>query len=661
MNLLTVLDLSLAYSGKTLFDRVGFQVDQGERIGLVGPNGSGKTSLLRLLTSEVSPDRGEIRKADGLRIGYLLQDVHEVLSGPILRAVLDSIPGRVLLREEIASIERGLEKDLTKREQEMAAARLAEKHQEMSYLDTQFPHHRAEKILEGLGFKTSDLDRPLSTLSGGWKMRVALASILYQDPDLLLLDEPTNHLDIPSVRWLEQFLQEFRGAMILICHDRDFLNRQVRRIIGFEPGGLRYYSGNYDAYLKVREEERKALEARARNQEMKIKEAKRFIERFKAKATKARQAQSKIKLLEKTELVKTHRSEKVIHFSFPEVARSGEQVVNIQGVSKGFQGKALYRDLHLTVRRGERVAVIGPNGAGKTTLLRMVAGELDPDEGHIVLGHGVSMNYYAQHHSETLNPKKTVLEEVGQVVPYETFSYVRGICGAFLFSGDDVDKSVGVLSGGEKARVCLARILVKPGNLLIMDEPTNHLDILSSEKLIDALKDYNGTMLFVSHNQAFVSRLATKIWDITEDRILEYPGTLYEYYDHLARKDHDLVREAPAPGTPRKPGLGEAPDSIRSNRKLQRREKAIKRHQIRATLQPIEDKLSELEARIAELEKREGELGTLLADQEIFRDQNRSLPILREYSEVREKLRELMGRWEHHQGRLESVKRELEV
>jgi len=661
MSLIAINNLSLTFSGKEIFNNIGFQVEPGDHVGLIGPNGSGKTSLLRLIARDIYPDRGEIRIGDGTRVGYLPQDVYEKLSGALLQSNLDSIPGRVRLRNEIANIEESLKESRSKQDQEKLAARLAETHQEMSYLETRYPPHRAEKILTGLGFRSDDLDIPVSSLSGGWRMRAVLGSILYKDPDLLLLDEPTNHLDIPSVRWLEQFLQDYRGAMILVCHDRDFLNRQIERVISFEPEGMRNYTGNYDSYLKARDEERKTLEARARNQEIKIKEAKKFIERFRAKATKARQAQSKIKLLEKIELVKTHQRGKTIRFSFPQVSRSGRVAVAIQGVSKGFDNKTLYGDLDLTVLRGERVAIIGPNGSGKTTLLRMVASEIDPDQGRISLGHGISMNYYAQHHSEILDPKKTIIEEVYQVVPYETISFVRGVCGAFLFSGEDVDKTIGVLSGGEKARICMAKILVKPGNLLVMDEPTNHLDLISSEILIDALADFNGTILFVSHNQSFVNRLATKIWDIRDGDIVEYPGTLYAYYDHTAGFDNSSLSTPHHKEEPAQDQAKKLSNKDRHSRKLKRREKAEKRHLVVATLKPIQDRLSQLEERIADLERREKELGTILTDHEIFRDEKKSLPLLHEYNKVREKLKELIQRWEYNQDQLESVRKELEV
>jgi ATP-binding cassette subfamily F protein 3 len=558
------------------------------------------------------------------------------------------------LEKELEDIEAGLKEERDPDAQEKMAARLAEIHQDMVDLDTRFPPHKAEKILLGLGFKPEELDKPTDTLSGGWKMRAALARLLFQDPDLLLLDEPTNHLDMPSVRWLEDFLRAFKGALILICHDKEFLNRQIERTVGLEPDGVRVVNGNYDDYLKARDEEKKILEARARNQEQKVKEAKRFIERFKAKASKARQAQSKIKLLDKMHLVETHKREKTIHFSFPEVSRSGRVVATIESVTKGFDSHMLYRDLVLKVLRGDRVAIIGPNGAGKTTLLKMVAGEMSPDHGKIILGHGVSVSYYAQHHSEMLEPNRTVLEEVYRMVPHESVGFVRGVCGAFLFPGNDVDKMVGVLSGGEKARVSLARILVKPGNLLIMDEPTNHLDIISSEILIDALSEFNGTLLFVSHNLSFANRLATKIWDIRDQTILEYPGTLREYFNYLSRIE---ASPAEAEEARAQTSRNQIPEAGSRSRKAKRREKAEKRHAISAALSPVEEALNRLEGRIDDLEKKKEELEKSLSDPNLFKDENRSVPLLNEYDGVRKKLDELMRRWEYKQKELESLKK----
>ncbi len=668
MSLVTLLKVSLSFVRKQIFHEIGFQVDTGDRIGLVGPNGSGKTTLLRILMGEVPPDSGEVRVARGSRIGYLPQDIHESLSGPLLESLLDSVPGRAALNRQLRSSERSLENTSTQEAQSGLAKNLAEIHQEISLLELQYPTHEAEKILGGLGFKTADFATPISSLSGGWKMRAALAGLLYQKPDLLLLDEPTNHLDIPSVRWVEEFLQSFRGAMILVSHDRDFFNRQVNRIISFEPEGMRKYNGNYDFYLKTRDEEKKSLEATARNQEQKIRDAKKFIERFRAKASKARQAQSKIKLLKKIELVQTRHRERAIRFTFPTPPRSGREVVSLKSVSKGFERVHLYGDLELTVLRGERIAIIGPNGCGKTTLLRMVAGEIEPDEGKIVLGHGVGIGYFAQHHSEMLNPRKTVIQEVSRIAQNETMGFLRSVLGAFLFRDDEVDKPIGILSGGEKARVSLAKLLVKPKNLMVMDEPTNHLDISSSEKLIDALAGYDGTLLFVSHNQSFINRLATKIWDIQEGEIIEYPGNLDEYYDHLERAVIIPEKDEGKPESDSRKGGGRAGSEPwkatrkrGQNRKEQKRERAEKRRLIRDTLEPIVTAVEQLESMIATLESGQTELEKMLADTEIFRDKSRSLPMINEYNSNRKKLDALLSKWEEQQDKLEATKRDMGI
>jgi len=659
MSLLTVVKASLSFTGKQIFNEIGFQVEPRDRIGLVGPNGSGKTTLLRLIIGEVALDSGEVRVAKGRRVGYLPQDVQETLSGLLLQSVIESVPGRVQLENELRRAEASLKDVSSKQDQTRTAKKLAEIFQEINLLDLEYPRHAAERILSGLGFVKSDFDRPVSSLSGGWKMRAALASLLYQRPDLLLLDEPTNHLDIPSVHWLEQFLQNFDGAMILVSHDREFLNRQIQRIISLGPEGMRYYSGDYDFFVKASEEERKTLEANSKKQEQKVKQAEKFIERFRAKASKARQAQSKIKLLKKMELVKGYRREKTTHFSFPEVPRSGGVVVSIKDMAKGFDENFLYKDINLTVSRGERIAIIGANGCGKTTLLRMIAGEIEPDEGKISLGHAVSMGYFAQHHSDMLDLQKTVIQEVYKVVPDESIGFVRGVCGAFLFSGQDVDKAIGVLSGGEKARVSLAKLLVKPGNFMVMDEPTNHLDISSSEALINALSKYNGTLLFVSHNQSFIKRLATKIWDIRGGEIVEYPGNLTEYFCHIAMREDEPANSSSREYTHEETGKNKASVKKGQDRKKEKRKKAEKQQLIYNTLKPLLTEVERVEGRITELEVRQKELEKLLADPDIFSDKNRGVLLFSEYKALREEQNALLLKWEQGQDKLEITRKEL--
>jgi len=670
MSLITLIKVSLAFSEREIFHDIGLQVETGDRIGLVGRNGLGKTSLLRLITGEISPDSGEIRIARRTRIGYLPQDVHKTASGPLLEAVLNAIPGRAELENALNAATHDLKTLSDPSNQVRLGREIADIHHEINQLEQAFPQHEAEKILLGLGFKTTDFTRSISLLSGGWKMRAALSALLYQKPDVLLLDEPTNHLDMPSVRWLEEFLQGFKGALVLVSHDREFLNRQINRVVSFEPEGMRSYTGNYDFYLKARQEEIRSLEAKARNQEQKIRDAEKFIERFRSKATKARQAQSKIKLIKKMELVETRRKEKPIRFSFPEVPRSGREVASIEGVSKHFGDNVLYQDLHLMVLRGERIAIIGPNGCGKTTLLRLVSGEMEPDQGKISLGHDVSLAYFAQHHSDWLNPRNTVIEEVYQAVPHATVGFVRSVCGAFLFSGNDVDKPIGVLSGGERARVSLAKLLVKPGNFMLMDEPTNHLDIESSETLIQALEAYGGTLLFVSHNQSFVNSLATKIWDIREHGIVEYPGRLEEYYDHIRNGDNATgkkERRAENGLTPEGGMAAEKGGSVSStgtgkrDRKNEKRENAKRRQVIHETLIPIQKQLEQMEQRIAALESRQQEVEKRLADPDTFANKEISMPLLAEYRDIRDELDDQLLQWEDAQHNLESTKKRLGV
>ena len=663
MSLVTAIKISLNFVERQIFNQIGLQINPGDRIGLVGPNGSGKTTLLRIIMGEITPDDGEIKIARNSRLGYLAQDVQETVSGTLLQSVLSAVPQRLKLEKDLKRAEHSLEEATDEQDQSILGKQIANIHQEINRLNLDFPRHEAEKILLGLGFGVPDFKKPVAELSGGWKMRGALARLLYQKPDLLLLDEPTNHLDMPSVRWLETFLQGFKGAMILVSHDREFLNRQVHRLVSFETEGMRSYSGNYDFYLKARKEEVKSLENKARNQEQKVKDAQKFIERFRSKANKARQAQSKIKLLEKMEIIQTHQKEKAIRFSFPPIPRSGDEAVAIRDVSKWFGDNILYEHLNLRVTRGERIAIIGPNGCGKTTLLRAMAGELTPDQGEIVLGHRIDIAYFAQHHSDLLNPQKTVVEEVYQSVPDASIGFVRSICGAFLFSGNDVDKPISVLSGGERARVSLAKLLVKPGNFMLMDEPTNHLDIESSETLIDALSGYGGTLLFVSHNQSFVNRLATKIWDIRGREMIEYPGTLKEYYQHLADTEAEIHLEPTnaARGLKANSHTANLSGEKNQHRKRDKRKEAEQRQRIHDILAPIRKELEQTEKAISQLEIRQKEVETFLADPNFFEDSVKSVPLLAEYKEASAQLESLLEKWEGCHDKMESAKTSLRI
>ena len=636
MSLVTADQVSVFFGKKTILDEASFTIQPGDRIGLVGPNGSGKTTLLRLLVGERETDEGDIFFARGVRAGYLPQDIYELPPGTLVESVRQVVGGRDALDRRIAAVEAELAEAESDEARLELAQRLHDLHEESVTFEEHFGRHRAEEILSGLGFGPADFDRDIGVLSGGWKMRAALAGLLLLGPELLLLDEPTNHLDVPSLAWFDDFLRRSRKALVLVSHDREFLNRQIGRVLSFETEGLRTYTGNYEEYRAQRLEEEENLELRARRQAAQRSETLRFIERFRYKSTKARQVQSRIKRLEKESVIQTRDARKNIRFRFPEVARSGRDVVKIEGLAKAFGEKVIYRDLTRTINRGDRIAIIGRYSAGKTTLLKLIAGELAADAGKIGFGANVQTAYYAQHHTETLDRDKTILEEVWGLVPREAQSTVRSILGAFLFSGDDVDKRVGVLSGGERARVALARLLVLPSNLILMDEPTNHLDLDSSERLVEALREYGGTLVFVSHNRSFINQLATKTWDVVDGDIAEWPGNLDAWLHHQAQLAQPETPETDA---------ARPTSSEKERRQREAREREAKNQRLR----PIKNEIAQLEKRIADLEAEQKQIEPRLADPEFYGNFAKSGPMLAKYQENREKLEELYARWEHQQ------------
>ncbi|MEK6608469.1 MAG: ABC-F family ATP-binding cassette domain-containing protein [Myxococcota bacterium] len=660
MSLLVAENLSLSFGHRTILDGDGVRLDEGDRVGLVGPNGSGKSTLLKILAGSRAPDGGTVTLARGCRVAYLPQDVMELPGGPLLDSVVSSVPGRAALEERLTDVEAELATADEAEAQMHCAQRLADLHDELAHFETRFSRHAAERILSGLGFRAAEFARPTSELSGGWRMRAALAALLFAAPDVLLLDEPTNHLDLPSVRWLEEFMRGVRQALVLICHDREFLNRQVGRILAFEVEGLRTYHGNYDGYVRQRAQEEEVLRAAATNQERERREAERFIDRFRAQASKARAVQSRIKRLEKMDEVTLLETRATVRVRFPAVEVSGALPVSIEGVSKAFGALRLYDGLSLHVRRGQRVAIVGVNGAGKTTLLKIISGELAPDAGTVRFGHNVQLAYYAQHHADALDPRRTVLDEVGRLVPSWNPTRVRSTLGAFLFSGDDVDKPIRVLSGGERARVALAKLLVRPGNVLLMDEPTNHLDTASAEALADALEAFGGTLVFVSHNLSFARRLATRVWDVSGGTVIEYPGTLADY---LARTEAASARPtggadaapdaAPArpPVSAPRPVPAPAPVAGAAGHAARRARAAADKTGARR-LDAQRHAVAELEARIAALEAEQKRVEALLADDSVYADAARSRELLSAYQLGREKIEELMERWARAQGEL---------
>jgi ATPase subunit of ABC transporter with duplicated ATPase domains len=533
--------ISKQYGRQVLFVDTSFQLNPGEKVGLVGPNGAGKTTLFRMIVGEEAPDEGEVSVPRKLTIGYFRQDVEE-MSG---RSVIDEAiagSGRVGgLHHELEALNTAMSDPDRAADMDRILARFGEVQEEYEHLGGYALESQAREVLHGLGFDDERIDGDVGALSGGWKMRVAMARVLLGRPDVLLMDEPTNHLDIESIIWLEDFLKTMTGSLLMTSHDRDFMNRIVSKIAEIDGGEVTTYSGNYDFYEReraIRETNQEA--AYARQQAMLAKEQ-RFIERFKAQAAKAAQVQSRIKALDKIEKVEPPKKRRVVEFDFRQPARSGDQVAVIEDVHKSYGRRQIYEGLNLTIRRGERWCVMGRNGAGKTTLLKMIAGALAPDSGEIRLGASLKMGYFAQQALDLLSPDLTVWEQIEQDYPHESTGVLRNLLGAFQFSGDDVEKRIRSLSGGEKTRLVMARMLLDPPNFLVLDEPTNHLDLATKEMLVTALKEFEGTMLFVSHDRSFLRGLSNRVLELggetgTDAQPHAYLGSYIEYVERTGHE-----------------------------------------------------------------------------------------------------------------------------
>ena len=529
------------YGRQLLFVDASFQLNAGEKVGLVGPNGSGKTTLFRMITGEEVADEGDVTVPKKLTVGYFRQDVEEMSGRSVLdEAILGS--GRVGdLHHELEQLNHAMSDPDRADEMESILARYGEVEEEYSHLGGYALEAQAREVLHGLGFDDERIDGDVGALSGGWKMRVAMARVLLGRPEVLLMDEPTNHLDIESIIWLEQFLKARSGALLMTSHDRDFMNRVVTKIAEIDDGEITMYSGNYDFYEReraIREANREA--AYARQQAMLAKEQ-RFIERFAAHAAKAAQVQSRVKALEKIEKIELPKKRKVVQFDFRTPPRSGDQVAVLEDVRKAYGRRVVHDGLSVTIRRGERWCVMGKNGAGKSTLLKMIAGQVAPDAGQVRLGASLKMGYFAQQSLDVLKPDLTIEEQLREDFPHESIGALRNLAGAFQFSGEDTDKKIRALSGGEKTRLVLARMLLNPPNFLVLDEPTNHLDLATKEMLLEALKDFDGTMVFVSHDRAFLRALSNRVLELggesgTDAQPHLYPGSYVEYVERTGHE-----------------------------------------------------------------------------------------------------------------------------
>ncbi|QRY68807.1 ABC-F family ATP-binding cassette domain-containing protein [Ensifer sp. PDNC004] len=534
--MIRIENISKQLSHRILFIEASAALNRGERVGLVGPNGAGKSSLFRMITGEETPDEGQVAVDKGVTIGYFNQDVGEMSGNSAVSEVMNGAGPVSEVATELRELEAAMVDPDRLDEMDAIIERYGEVQARYEELDGYALEGRAREVLAGLSFSQEMMDGDVGKLSGGWKMRVALARILLMRPDVMLLDEPSNHLDLESLIWLEDFLKNYDGALMMTSHDREFMNRIITKIIEIDGGQLNAYSGDYGFYEQQRAQNEKQQQAQFERQQAMLAKEIKFIERFKARASHASQVQSRVKKLEKIDRVEPPKRRQTVNFEFRPAPRSGEDVINIKGVHKKYGSRSIYEGLDFMVRRRERWCIMGINGAGKSTLLKLVAGSTEPDEGNVALGASVKMGYFAQHAMDVLDGDRTVLQQLEDTFPQAGQAPLRALAGCFGFSGDDVEKKCRVLSGGEKARLVMAIMLFDPPNLLVLDEPTNHLDLDTKEMLIKALADYEGTMLFVSHDRHFLAALSNRVLELTPEGIHQYGGGYTEYVERTGQE-----------------------------------------------------------------------------------------------------------------------------
>jgi len=662
--MITLSHVQKQFGSKVLFKDCSLQIGVRDRVGLIGPNGSGKTTLFRMILGEESIDGGEILIAKGVKIGYLPQEVISLKGDRVLDEVLKGAVGITSLQDKMKILEEELSSIEDPKEQEKVAKEYGKLQERYAVLGGYGLEAEAKQILQGLGFKEKDFQRLTDELSGGWLMRIALAKILLQSPDLLLLDEPTNHLDLESLIWLENFLINYPGAMVIVSHDRVFLNHLIDRIAEIEAQRIDLYYGDYDHYLEEKEARKRILEATYTTQQKKIQQTKRFIERFRAKNTKSSQVQSRIKMLEKLERIELPKEKQEIRFQFPAPKRSSHRVVEIKNLHKNYGETVVYQGIDLTLFRGDKVALVGPNGAGKSTLLKILAGALDFEKGEIVLGKDVTRAYFAQHQFDILRPGNTVFEELLSIATDESQTELRTLLGTFLFSGDEIEKKVSVLSGGEKSRLVLAKILLKPANFLLLDEPTSHLDIPSRNVLGMALKQFQGTICLITHDRHLINEIANKVIEIDHGIPNVFPGN-YDYY--LYKKEQIQLEEvqkdvgAIPSGPEAPPGRRhESPTTLKKKSQYRTREEKRKRaqeiDQFRRQLSSLEKRFQEVEKSLHEATQTLEYLNQRLSDPNLYLNQKETYETIRTHKKVQGQVKELTQSWESLALELEEMK-----
>ncbi len=657
--MITLNHVQKHFGSKVIFKDCSLQIGVRDRLGLIGPNGSGKTTLFRLILGEESADEGEILIAKGVKMGYLPQEVISFRGNTVLDEVLKSLTSITSLQDKMKILEEELSSIQDPKKQERLANEYGKLQERYTLLGGYGLEAEAKRILQGLGFKEMDFDRVTDELSGGWLMRIALAKILLQSPDLLLLDEPTNHLDLVSLIWLEEFLANYPGAMIIVSHDRVFLNHLIDRIAEIEGKKIDLYYGDYDLYLEEKEARIQILEATYKTQQRKIEQTERFIERFRAKNTKSSQVQSRIKMLEKIERIELPDKKKEIRFRFPAPARSGHKVVEVKNLHKRYGKTVVYRGIDLALYRGDKVALVGPNGAGKSTLLKILAGVLDFEEGDVVLGKDVTRAYFAQHQFDLLHPENTVFEELLSVATDESQTELRTILGTFLFSGDEIEKKVSVLSGGEKSRLILAKILLKPANFLLFDEPTSHLDIPSRNVLEMALKQFQGTICLITHDRHLINEIANKVIDIDKGIPHLYSGN-YEYYLYkkqqipLEETKQEVKNEAKVRVEEKEKAEKK---KTRDMAKEERRKRAQEMDQFKRQLSSLEKRFQEVEKSLHEATQKLDQLNQKLSNPNLYLNQQETYETVQTHKQVKEQVKELTHLWEFLALELEELKR----
>jgi ATP-binding cassette subfamily F protein 3 len=633
-------NLNKRYGKKVLFKDVNLHLRPKEKLGLVGENGMGKTTLFKVATNLESPDSGNVVVRKGAQLAMLAQE---------LTSDEESVLERVVMGDKhFAKVKRGmeaLEKDVRLHEElpEEWSKKYGDLQHEFERLNGYERESQAQTILSGLGFKDGQWDKPLKEFSGGWRMRVELARLLSRKPDVLLLDEPTNHLDLRSVIWLESFLKTYEGSILLISHDRHFLNSIIKGIVELDRGSLTRYAGNYDNFEILKAAKEEQLQAQATNQQKKIADIEKFIARFRAKASKATQVQSRVKMLGKMERVEVGSKSKTIHFRLPQPARTGKMIIELSKVDKSYGPIEVYKNFSTRMERGWRVALVGENGAGKSTLLKLMAGVLEHEKGEINLGANVTRAYYAQHHSEALNPDHTVMDSLDESAGHLMRTQKHNILGAFLFSGDDVEKKVGVLSGGERSRLALARILSNPASFLLLDEPTNHLDMRSTEFLAAALADYEGSLCAISHDRYFLDGIINRVWEVENQTVTEYIGN-YSDYEYFKSKEKEAEQEKTlVPGADVKPEKKSPKMS-----KDQKRDQAKERNERHRKMKPLKARLRAVEKRLEQVMKEKHQADQEMSDPALHQadQKSRLLKVIQQQTKLGREEGQLMQEWD---------------